>query len=100
MNLEEAVVKARTVSDDMVLVAKPPFTWSSEAMYVVLTDEFRVPSPIADWGFEVLLDHEDLLTQLDYLARKKASKRTAAEFIAYYAVHDDWPAWFSDLKEA
>lgn len=100
MNLQEAVAKAREVSDDMVLVAKPPFTWASEARYIVLTDEFCVPSQIVDEGFEVLLDHEDLITQLDYLVGKKASERTVAELVVHYAVNDDWPAWFSDLKEA
>lgn len=100
MNLQEAVAKAREQSDDMVLVAKPPFTWASEARYIELTDEFCVPSQIADEGFQVVLDHEDLITQLDYLAEKKISERTAAEFVAHYAVHDDWPKWFNDLKEA
>lgn len=74
VNLQEAVAKAREESDDVVLVAKPPFTWASEATYAVLTDEFRVPSQIADKGFEVVLDHEDLITQLDYLAEKKSAK--------------------------
>ncbi|MGX4641464.1 hypothetical protein [Massilia sp. SYSU DXS3249] len=100
MNLQEAIAKARGVSDDMVLVAKPPFTWGSDARYIVLTDDFCMPSQVADEGFEVVLDHEDLLTQLDYLAEKKVSEKTAAEFVAHYAVHDDWPAWFRDLKEA
>lgn len=100
MNLEEAVAKAREVPDDMVLVAKPPFTWGSEARYIALTDDFRVPSQIADEGFEVVLGHEDLITQLDYLTEKKVSEKTAAEFVAHYSVHDDWPAWFRDLKEA
>lgn len=100
MNLQEAVAKARGESDDVVLVAKPPFTWASEATYVVLTDDFRVPSHIADENFEVVLHHEDLITQLDYLAEKQVSERAAAEFIAHYAVHDDWPAWFTDLKGA
>jgi hypothetical protein len=65
-----------------------------------LTDGFGVPSQVADEGFEVILDHEDLITQLDYLAEKKVNERTAAEFIIHYAVHDDWPAWFNDLKDA
>lgn len=100
MNLEKAVAKAREVSDDMVLVAKPPFTWGSEAKYIALTDDFRIPSHIADEGFEMVLGHEDLITPLGYLAEKKVSEKTAAEFVAHYAVHDDWPAWFRDLKEA
>ncbi|MGJ9419111.1 hypothetical protein ACHAC9_15305 [Massilia sp. CMS3.1] len=100
MNLEEAVAKVREVSDDMLLVAKPPLTWGSEAKYIALTDDFCVPSQIANEGFEVVLDHEDLITQLSYLAEKKVSGKTAAEFVAHYAVHDDWPAWFRDLKEA
>lgn len=77
MNLEESVAKAREVSDDMVLVAKPPFTWGSEARYIALTDDFRVPSQVADEGFEVVLDHEDLITQLDYLTKKKVSEKNS-----------------------
>jgi hypothetical protein len=34
MNLQEAVAKAREMPDNMVLVAKPPLVWASEARYV------------------------------------------------------------------
>ncbi len=100
MNLEEAIEKAAQVSDEMVLVAKPPFTWGAEAQYVMLTNDCSVPKPVLDAGFEFLLDHEDLMTQLGYLKSKKVSGRTAAEFVIHYVMNDSWPAWFSDLPEA
>lgn len=99
MNLEEAIAKAAQISDDMVLVAKPPFTWGAEALYVMLADDCSVPQPVLDAGFELLLDHEDLMTQLGYLKSKKVSAKTAAEFVIHYAINDSWPAWFGDLPE-
>ncbi len=100
MNIEEAINIAEQISDEMVLVVKPPLTWGSEALYVPLSDDFSIPKSVSDAGFEVVLDHEDLMTQLEYIRSKKASTRTIAEFVIHYAVNDSWPEWFNDLPDA
>ena len=98
MNVEEAVSKVRNYSSDMVLVAKPPLTWGSEALYVKFADDYGIPSETKAVGYEYVLGHEDVVTQLGYLSQKIVSARTAAEFIIHYAIHDAGPAWFDDLK--
>ena len=99
LNLEEAVSKANEMSDDGAIVAKPPFTWGSEAMIVESTDECRVPEPVKNAGYEYVIEHEELLHLLAYLKKKKISSRATAEFVIHYAITDSSPAWINDIPD-
>jgi hypothetical protein len=99
MNIEEALSQVKNAPSGSVLVAKPPLSWGSEAMFVELTDDYRVPKPTMDNGFEYLLGREDIQRLLAYLARKRVSARTAAEFVIHYAITDSTPAWINDIPD-
>ena len=101
MNLEEAMAMAPKMTDNEVLVAKPPLTWGSEAMFVELTDDYGLPPEFnreASW--EPLLGKAEIDDLLAFLKTKAVSKRTMAELIVHYAVMDCAPAWAHDLRDA
>ena len=100
MNIESAVAQVARMSEDGVLVAKPPFTWASEALFVDLTDDYHVPQPVKDAGFEYLLGRSDIEMLVDFLRAKKISSRAAAEFVIHYAITDSTPAWIDDVPDA
>jgi hypothetical protein len=99
MNVEEALIKWTQMSEESVLVAKPPFTWGADAMFVELTDDYCLPQNIRDAGFEYLLGQDDIKKLLDYLKKKKVSTRTIAEFVIHYSVTDSTPEWINDIPD-
>jgi hypothetical protein len=99
MNVEEALTKVAQMPEGSVLVAKPPLTWGAEAMFVGLTDDYRVPQAVKDAGYQYLLDREDIEQLLAFLTKKRVSSRTAAEFVIHYAVTDSAPAWINDIAD-
>lgn len=101
MNILEAVLGMKDASQrGAVLVARPPLTWGAEAMFVDLTDDYRVPQPILDAGFQYLMGAEDLSSVLEYVRKKKISEKAIAEFVIHYAMVDSAPAWIDDIPEA
>ena len=100
MNIEEAVAKVAEVTEGSVLVAKPPLTWGADAMFVQLTNDYRLPQLVVEAGYQYLLGIEDIIGLLAFLKTKKVSSRTAAEFIIHYAVADCEPAWIYDIPDA
>ena len=99
MNVVEAIAKVAQMPEGGVLVAKPPLTWGSEAMFVELTDDYRVPQSVKDAGYEYLLGRDDIENLLADLRKKKVSERTVAEFIIHYAVTDSAPSWINDVPD-
>src|SRR5687767_8760733 len=99
MNIEEALAKMAQMSERSVLVAKPPLTWSAEAMFVELTNDYRVPQSAKDAGYEYLLGRDDIENLLAFLKKKRVSSRTVAEFVIHYAVTDSAPAWINDTPD-
>jgi hypothetical protein len=99
MNVEEAVANTLQMPEGNALVAKPPLTWGAEAMFVPLTDDYRVPSEVIEAGFQYLLERDDLVDLLGFLKKKRVSGRTAAEFVIHYAVTDAYPAWIDDIPD-
>jgi len=99
MNIEEAVSNAAAIPEGSTLVAKPPLSWGSEAMFIQLTEDYQVPQPIQEAGFQYLLSRDDLLDLLVFLRKKKVSSRTAAEFVIHYAMTDSTPAWIHDIPD-
>ena len=84
---------------DSVLVARPPLTWGAEAMFVQLTDDYRVPEAVKEAGYQYLLSREDIGNLLRFLKTKKVTSRTAAEFIIHYAITDSSPSWINDVPD-
>ena len=99
MDIEEAISSATCLSDGMVLVAKPPLTYASDARLVEMNPDGTVRREDLEGGYRVLLDFEDIATLLSYAARKKMSSRSVAEFIIHYAILDAYPAWFEDIPD-
>ena len=99
MNVEEALEKVAQMPEGSVLVAKPPLTWGAEAMFVELTNDYRVPQPVKDAGYEYLLCRDDIENLLAFVQKKRASSRTIAEFVIHYAVTDSAPAWINDIPD-
>jgi hypothetical protein len=99
MNVEEAMARVAQMPEGSVLVAKPPLTWGAEAMFIELTDDYRVPQAVKDAGYEYLLGRDDIANLLAFLKKKKVSSRTVAEFIIHYAVNDCAPAWINDVPD-
>lgn len=99
MNIEEALAKVAQMPQGSVLVAKPPLTWGAEALFVKLTDDYRVPQSVIDAGYVYLLGRDDIEDLLGVLKRKKVGSRTVAEFVIHYAVTDSSPAWINDIPD-
>lgn len=99
MNVEEAVAKVAQMPEGSVLVARPPITWGAEALFVGLTNEYRVPQATLEAGFKYLLGKDDLLNLLQFLKKKRVSSRTVAEFVIHYAMADSAPAWIDDIPD-
>jgi hypothetical protein len=97
MNVEEAVAAFAHVSEGSVLVAKPPLTWGSEAMFVQLTADHRVPEAVKEAGYEYLLGRDDIEGLLTFLKKKQLSSRAVAEFVIHYAMNDCAPSWIDDI---
>jgi hypothetical protein len=97
MTIEEALQQVRSAPNGSVLVAIPPLTWGSDAKYVMPTAEYELPRDVREAGFQTVLDRDDIVKLLGYLGAKKASARTAAEFVIHYSTYDAYPAWFDDL---
>ena len=99
MTVEEAVSRVLEMGQRTVLVAKPPLAWGSEAMFVELNEDFGVPQAVKDAGYEYLLEREELVICLKFLAKKRVSSRARAEFVIHYAVLDASPAWIEDIPD-
>jgi hypothetical protein len=97
MNVEEAVLSAVNMSDNSVLVAIPPFSWGSEAMFAEYTNDYRLPTEIQSAGYECILGKEDLLNLISDATNKKMSSKSLAELVIHYAVFDAYPAWIDDI---
>jgi hypothetical protein len=69
MNVEEALTKVAQMPEGSVLVAKPPLTWGADAMFVELTDDYRVPQAVKDAGYQYLLGREDIEKLLAFLTK-------------------------------
>ncbi len=99
MNVVEAIARLGEMSQTSVLVARPPLTWGSDALFVELTSDYRVPQTIKDDGYEYLLGREDIENLVKSLSRKKISAQAVAEFIIHYAMADSPPAWIDDIAD-
>ncbi len=67
MNIEEALIGVSQAPESGVLVAKPAFTWGSEAMFVRYNEQSGIPDSIVKQGYEFPLDRagiEDLLLDI------------------------------------
>jgi hypothetical protein len=100
MNIEEALLRFAEMPSDSVLLAKPPFTWASEAIWVPLMDVGGVPESAKQAGFEYLLERDEIEYELEFLKTKKIGSRAVAEFIIHYAVYDSPPAWIEEIPNA
>jgi hypothetical protein len=100
MTVEEAVLRLAQAPEDSVLVAKPPLTWGAEAMFIELTDDYRVPQPVKDAGYEYLMGRDDIANLLALLKKKRLSSRAIAEFVIHYAMNDSAPAWIDGIPDA
>lgn len=99
MNVEDAVIRWKDMSENSVLVAKPPFTWGADALFVELDSDYCVPQVVKEEGYKYLLGKEEIERLIGYLKKKKVSTRTAAEFIIHYSVTDCTPEWIGDIPD-
>jgi hypothetical protein len=99
MTVDEALINVAQMPERSVLVAKPPLTWGADAMIVELTNDHRVPQAVQDAGYTYLLGRDDIKELLAFLARKRVSSRTTAEFVIHYALTDSAPAWIDDIAD-
>ena len=99
MNIEEAMTLILQAPEEAIIVAKPPFTWGSEAKFAELQDDMHFPGWVKNEGYEYLLGREDVMHLLDDLKTKKVSSKTIAEFVIHYAVIDCTPEWINDIPD-
>jgi hypothetical protein len=97
--LNLALIIANLSSGDMrTIVAKRPWTASSEARLVSLTAEGRVPSDVLSEGFEYFLEVD---IALDEVLAELASSLSPAQRIAavvFYAENDAYPEWLTEMR--
>ena len=100
MQLMDAIFMIGQMGDDSVICAKEPFAWGSEAIIGRYTSDYRIPEDIAAKGFAYFLGREEVVKLLEMISRKRASRRTKAEFVCHYATCDAYPSWAEDLPDA
>lgn len=99
MTIEELLSQISQVPEGSVLVAKPPFTWGSDALFVPYFEGSGIPDSIVKQGYEYLLDRYDIDDLLADVRNKKLSRRAIAEYIIHYSIMDCAPAWINDIPD-
>jgi len=99
MNIEEAIKEAQETTGELLLMAKPPLTWGSEAIFVSIGDDFSEVKQAQAKGYESILDRDDLMQLIHFLRRKKISSKAIAEFVIHYAQNDAYPSWLDDIPD-
>jgi hypothetical protein len=85
-------------SHERACVAKgKPFNPSSEARFVKLELDGRVPAEVSSQGFEYLLETEEVQLILEDISEKRISPSAMAEYVIHYATYDTYPSWISDI---
>ena len=99
MNLQEAILKLESFSDDLCIVAKRPWTPNSECELIELTAEYAVPASVKARGFEYFL--EIFVANYEVLNRSKIelSPKQKVEAVIFYAENDAFPEWLNELSE-
>ena len=99
MQLMDAIFMIGQMGDESVICAKEPFVWGSEATITNYTENYGIPDEVEAAGFRYFLGKEDVVNLLEMISRKRASRRTKAEFVCHYATCDAYPSWFEDLPD-
>jgi len=92
------IVETLSADETRTIVAKRPWTATSEAQLVSLTAEHRVPSEVLSEGFEYFLEADIALN--DVLGELGGPLSTAGKIAAlvYYAENDAYPDWLSAMR--
>jgi hypothetical protein len=96
MTLGEIFNDLDALNGDLCIVARRPWTVTSDAMLVRLGDEGRVPAHVRNAGYEYFIEVGILRDEV-YGGRASslnASERSAVAI--YYAEHDAFPEWFNE----
>lgn len=99
MNVEEAIELIVNLDEDVMLMARPPLTWGSEAILVQIDEDFSKVIAARNEGYVSLLDREDIKRIEEISRGKRISGKAKAEFVIHYAVNDAYPAWYEDLPD-
>jgi hypothetical protein len=97
MTLLEAIFLVPQMSENTCIYCKRPFHQASEAKFVQLDSDFRIPAEVTADGFEYFLEKDGIEELLGYANGKLKSRESKTELIAYYADFDAYPAWFNEL---
>jgi hypothetical protein len=90
MTLGEVVSSLDSLSDDLCIVARRPWTATGEAMLVRTDAEFRIPSHVRDAGYEYFLEVSILRDEvLEAVPKNNIAQRIAIAI--YYAENDAYP---------
>lgn len=97
MNLA-LIIENLSASDSRTIVAKRPWSETSEAQLVSLSDEYRVPSDVLNEGFEYFLEVDVAVNEVlgELASRLSAAQRFAA--VLYYAENDAYPDWLNEMR--
>jgi hypothetical protein len=98
VNLREVIATLGSSDDALCIVAKRPWSRSSEARLVRLTSDYRIPPEVLKQGYEYFLEVHiageeaigDLWTRLSPEQREDA--------VIFYAENDASPTWLTELR--
>ena len=100
MTLYEIVAQLESVEDSLCIVAKRPWSKTSEAKLVSLTEEYRIPEQVLAQGFEYFLEVSVALDEVLQGLRVSLSPDQRYEAVQFYAENDAFPEWLNELRQS
>ena len=98
MYLRNIIASIDDSSRHLCIVAKQPWSGSSEAKLVELTANFGVPSADLEQGYEYFLEVSVALEEVIGGPGVLLTNEQRLEAVLYYAQNDAFPAWLNQLQ--
>jgi hypothetical protein len=93
MNLAEALNQVEDLDDDLVIFAKKPWSFHSDAIVGLLDDDFKPPKKITDLGFSYFLEIAVAKEVLGVFGDRGTTIEERSSLLMYYAENDAYPDW-------
>jgi hypothetical protein len=100
MTLFEIVSQLESHDDTLCIVAKRPWSKTTEAKLVSFTEDYRIPEHVAAQGFEYFLEVSVALDEVLHGVRAPLSKDQRYEAVQFYAENDAFPQWLNELRQS
>jgi len=93
MKLADALDQVYEMPEDAVILARRPWTSTTDAAICHLDNCFRIPKALADEGLEYFLEATVAKEVLEVLASRESTPENRRTLLIYYAENDAFPNW-------